>query len=1338
MRSPCVYLIALLSSNPTTSPARAEDPLVHIQTDRPAYRLGETIWYRVHTRSEAPIRLRLLDARGELVEEATSQKKQKRPRAGSFFLSRNLRGGAYRLQALDGSALVHAVGIDVHDLELPALDLELSILAEVHYPGDEIVATFRARDLEGRPLKNALVHHLATFGNVRLRDSITSTDENGRTVLRLEIPEKVRESGHLAVGVRVGGKRAAVARPITVSASVARIDAYPEGGTIVEGHCQRLGLLLRDLDGAPAAAEGRILDDGDRTVATFRSDARGVASAVVPYASGRRYRAVVDRPSDVDRSFNLPGPTGHEVSIFVEPMERDFRVEVRGARKLEREKLDVYLTASTSSTLKLPIRILPRKPPRGSKDPEGLPVAQLSVSPPEHAGIGHIYVIRKGRAVVKRPVWLGEPSPVRVKLTPRRINRPLLVGEPVERDGRARRDGRPVSTDLAISIFQGDSTGMPDMALRSALEPALAPGVFLPADFLDAGPKASDGDAGEALATAESRVSSSRGYARRDAFLLVHGAFAYPATGTALTANGLPELEEGRLEPVTLTPRAGTRRAKLLRVETPGKAPDDSAVAGRRGRTVVEATGLERLLERAPFTRLARPAPGSDAVELIVPGKRMLATPGLGRPSDRPPQNRRVPSSSIDTRCGLFWSERVRTDSKGRTTIKLRLNDVVSDLAWIAQGRSSVTTASGRGRIRPTVGFRADIETPSHLHVGDRVDLMLKTTISDGSQRPVALRIDAPPCLRPLMRTRLGYDPRLDTNLHRFRFEVVAPSEDAELRIVAERGRYRQTQLRTLRVLHRDIEKTHGVAGKTRGVERFKLTVPGAAIPGSVRVFGSVSPGHVARMREAFRANLRQPHGCFDQYTTLNFANLLTLDALRELDTDPGLIEKAYHYARLGYDKILTYRDPRSGGFRLFPDQAPTVRCTIIGLRHLALYTKLYDGLGRPQLESSLEWLEKGRDISAVEALHLTASLNDIGRSWRGARRSCLTPHASLYEQALGAYCLATWPQSAVERETIGQTAERARLLEKHVDELMTVLSSGRATPADYGEGLMGGRGGGMAVAVRALLALTLHAVDRPAEGRDVLGRTAESLGRHGWRCGGAFALAAYARLVPPLGERMVTARFTATPGGTKVFSSLPGSTRVLAFHRSVETLPGESQDIDVVVDSGLEQDYDLGCRYRVEMPEPSPDAPLRIRTRISPMIVDVGQLAEVQVTVRPLRRSTASQVVARIGLPGGCEIVPSDLRQLRALFSVNGHVEAKDGFVDLYFQNAPRAPASYRFKVRARVAGSFRSRPSIVYPYYESGKEAYAPALTLKVVNTFGNPVDPQILNAAQLRRRR
>jgi len=41
--------------------AAGEVPFVHLQTDRSSYRIGETIWFRAHTRGTEPVRLVAFD-----------------------------------------------------------------------------------------------------------------------------------------------------------------------------------------------------------------------------------------------------------------------------------------------------------------------------------------------------------------------------------------------------------------------------------------------------------------------------------------------------------------------------------------------------------------------------------------------------------------------------------------------------------------------------------------------------------------------------------------------------------------------------------------------------------------------------------------------------------------------------------------------------------------------------------------------------------------------------------------------------------------------------------------------------------------------------------------------------------------------------------------------------------------------------------------------------------------------------------------------------------------------------------------------------------------------------
>ena len=135
-------------------------PFVHLQTDRPSYRLGETVWYRVHSTSREPVTVRLLDAHGKKVGvKKFPGAGTNRPRAGTFFMARKLDGGAFRLEATlndaEESPPDHTLPLDVYDLDLPPLDLELTVLGDIHYAGATLTASFRARDLKGRPLRGA-------------------------------------------------------------------------------------------------------------------------------------------------------------------------------------------------------------------------------------------------------------------------------------------------------------------------------------------------------------------------------------------------------------------------------------------------------------------------------------------------------------------------------------------------------------------------------------------------------------------------------------------------------------------------------------------------------------------------------------------------------------------------------------------------------------------------------------------------------------------------------------------------------------------------------------------------------------------------------------------------------------------------------------------------------------------------------------------------------------------------------------------------------------------------------------------------------------------------------
>lgn len=1288
-----VPLLVLLIARPS---AASRDPLVHIQTDRPSYRLGETVWYKVHTSATRPVIVRLLGVDGEEVERKVFPAGEDRRLAGRFFLWEKLSGGVFLIEASIDDCPVHQIPLEVYDLTLPELDLSLFILGEMHYPGQSVTATFRALDLEGRPVRRARVEYLATFGDVRIRDKAGVTDADGRAVIRFRLPAEVRESGFLSVGLSSRRKAAAVARRMEVSASVGRVDAVPEGGTIVEGHAQRLGLLLRDRNGEPTGAEGRILDDTGRCVGGFRADPWGLATTVVPYDKGRSYEMAIDRPSGVAWRFPLPGPTGHPYALFVDRSRGSFQVEVRGDEKTAGQTLEVVLSLEGGRSIPNMVTLKKRRGGKGKDknndknkvEDVALPRGHLAFNIPEKArGIGHILVRRRGRVFIGRPVFLGAESLVSVALEASK-KKPLLPGKTAELEVRTTVGNRPVAAELTLSLFQGDSRGMPDLAVRSLLEPQLLEEFSIPGGFFSDGSEA-----------------------REDGFLLVYAAFRYPPEGVA-TRNRPPEPDAYRLRPVDGDAAAAVSPSGAK------ASQQEKRTARGSGRTVVHGGRLERLLERAHFTRSARPLPSPHQVRLLVPEKTLLATPGLGRKSRVPPQKVNVPSTRVDSRRTLFWSDRVQTDSSGRASIRLKLNSLVSDLHWVAEGHSGARAVSGRGTLSTDAGFKlTSFQFPAHLQVGDVFDVMVAPKVCDGRRDPVHIAFRVPACFRPLLRTEIQYDPRKDARLHKFRFRVTAPADEGEVRLLARRGVYREEHVRRFQTRHREVELAFGESGKGRGLQSFSTPIPAEALPGSVRVHASVSPGSLGRLLDWLLRLLRVPSGCFEQFTSKNYTNLVVLDALLRHGEDPVLLERAYSLARRGFRRLLTHRDEASGGFAFFAGGKPTTRCTVVAVRHLALYEKIFDGLGRPELETALEWLQRHRQIPRLEALYLTLSLHEIGRSWKGSEELVGLEPQTLYEKALQACCLASWPGRLE-----GQRRElRQKMLARLLDDLRdTRGSEPKPTPATAS--LMGSRGGQLEVETLSLVALALDRAGRREEAEALVPLLVTLQDRYAGTQSTAMAIHAYAQLAAPIPPELLEVEFDASGAKAQRVAVLPVRVRPVRFESGVAVKPGDTADVSVRIETEEARPYHLGCSYRLEAPRSSRSAPYRLRQTITPS-VPMGSEAKIQVWIEPVVKAVSSQVVARIGLPGGCRVGDEALSTL-VLGSKPSFWDVSGGYLNLYWERGPVQPVRVEVPVRAEIAGHFIARPSLIYPYYESGKESYAPSLELKVLNTFGSSV--------------
>ena len=1313
---------ALLSLAIASSRASAESAgsVPYLQTDRQTYRTGETLWFRLHgdpdsapsaetsdgsTAAERRRRdtclVRLRAPSGAIVAEDSWKVRSDKAIAGRFLVPVEGEVGPHVLEAEHAGRIVHWLALEIFDLALPQFDLELDVLASDFVPGETVTATLRALDLNGRPVSGARIEWLASFGTSRLREQGGKTDEDGRGIVRFDVPSDMQQSGHLSIAAVRGRRAWAVARRLLVLPPVARIDFFPEGGTAIEGSTHRVAFLVRDRRGQPVAASGRLVDGDGVTWSSWRADPHGLSSVLAPVAADRELELVVDRPATEPSAFPLPALGRDRYSLRVERNADKLDILVRGAPSTRGERVQVALIDLEKSRL-LGTRQLAVDSAAGASElPDTLRLPRTHIDYPVDGlrGFARVLLIRGGRLLLARTVFLGDSHRPQVSLS---TSDSLLF---VRRDGELRLQLPPDlqghEADLSLSIRRGPSAAEGGYDLQTAaLRWELCEGNF-PVELFRG-----DGANPEAA----------------DDWLLVHAAHELPNDGIEIEPGEVPSLQALRrhlptMEPDNSTPTQKTTQKNRTRVE----------------RTAVTMPHLERLLDRAAYTREARKSLGGDTHLPNRALRQQIRLPGLGRRQSKPPQSQRVGSGRLDNRNTLYWSPRLGALKKGGLDLKFPLGDLSGELTWVLEGTVGGKPLAASGELLVRSKYRVELEAPRYLRVGDEFEALIRIQACRFARGKLTLDLVYPRSVEALFPTRIQFDPRLDSSTHRVKFRALRASRFAEeLRLVGKTKRYTFQRTSPLTVREDGVLVRLGESGTANGDVHFEGRVPKDAVPGSIHARASVSSHPLNRSIDWLRRLLREPTGCFEQFTSKNYANLLVLDTLLESGADAELLRRAYLLADEGFRRLLEYHDEKSGAFRLFPGEAPSFPATLVAIRHLALYDRVRPGCCRAWLERGVGWLEKRPEASAVDRLHVLIALSETGRDWREGEAVLDTYRPKTrYTTSLLACALAKCLSSRDGRDDQRMTKWRTRL-----DELLAKLDAKRRSPEspisyEYDRGsLFASSGSQLKIESLAYEVLALSRLGEDRKAREVY-RHIERLMEN---CTGTRAGLLAARAGVALGlekETLAVVTFHTDESKSDRTAVPAGSSRSVQFASALDIAPGDTARVGVEIDSARELPYRLQLQYRTPTPVISKRAAYELSIR-TPRTLSTGQSADLYTTIRPRKTGRAlgrTQVVARIELPGGCELVESEWRRRLQRSSQDelcpSHWELGSGYIDLYWANAPRRALNLSIPIRARVAGRFRALPSWIGPYYSAEARSWSPAVELSIRQTYGVGTD-------------
>jgi hypothetical protein len=286
----------------------------YIQTDKPLYQPGGTIWFRADLRaaktliggSPVGVTVQLLSPRGAVV--ATKRVlAQNGVARNDFTLGDDAIGGEYTLQMSSDRGATDAKKIIVNTYEAPRLMKTLELLRKAYGEGDAVAAAVEIKRTTGEPFAQRAVTAVATVDDVEVARQKLDLDKDGKAIVKFQLPAKIaRGDGLLTILAEDAGVTESIQKRIPIVMTTVQLGVFPEGGDLVAGLPGRVYFMAKTPLGKPADIEGKVVDDRGQVVADFASVHDGMGKFELEPAADRHYHLEITKPANILTRADVP------------------------------------------------------------------------------------------------------------------------------------------------------------------------------------------------------------------------------------------------------------------------------------------------------------------------------------------------------------------------------------------------------------------------------------------------------------------------------------------------------------------------------------------------------------------------------------------------------------------------------------------------------------------------------------------------------------------------------------------------------------------------------------------------------------------------------------------------------------------------------------------------------------------------------------------------------------------------------------------------------------------------------------------------------------------------
>ncbi|MBI3267801.1 MAG: A-macroglobulin complement component [Planctomycetes bacterium] len=1329
----------------------ADRALLHLSTDKPMYRPGETLYARgvlLDAFTNAPAGegtyclLQVKSPKGDVVATGNLPVQQGAA-AFSWPIPRELSGGEYTLAAtLPWNGYPPAeMKFDVRAYRVPRLRTDLQFLRKGYGPGDEVVATLTAKRAEGGLPAGAVVTAVARVDGAEVFRGATTLDALGGCTVSFKLPASIENGdGSLALVIQDGGVTETAAKTLPILLNKVAIEFFPEGGDLVAGLPNRVYLEARDTRKLPADVSGRVVDAAGKTVAAFATAHEGRGAWTFTPAAGTRYAVVLDKPAGNAQRFELPQAqaagfvlaSGTDVVSAGEPVA--LRVGSTAAAKAR-----VALFQREREVASFPVEIA--SPGQ---------VVDVKLTPPASAaGVLRATLFDEaGNPRAERLLFRQPERRTRVALraTPARSIPGGKVTVEVETTDEK---GKPIPAVIGVAVTDQavmDSVDKRDRAPRLPVQ------VLLGSDCRElADAEVYFSDAPEAPHDVDLLLGTQgwRRFAFRDpeAFVKTHADAARRALALRIPPPPMPAgvagggaamggedfgMEGLRVEnaavPAAGAPPEGAAFAGMPPVPEPGPAAAHEPLGAPAEAPAEEKPGADAPKDEKK--RRMDAADGLAANEEIGFAAAEVAPMPWVREYAHAARPGRAPGQRSDFAETVYWNAGLATDAAGKASFSFDLSDSISTF----QVRADAVSAGG-GLGEASLGVES--RKPFYLEP----KLPLEVTAGDLIEVPIALANGTPEAFVAALKTEIGEgivregaEPTLalkPDSSGRLYLTLVAGKHngDVAVRLVGTAGAFSDEVMRPLPVVPFGFPIAETFGGRLSGLApaAHALTIPPGIEPTSMTAHAVVYPSPMASLTEALKGLLQEPCGCFEQTSSTCYPNIMVMRYFKSHHVDdPALLSRASTLLDAGYKRLVGF-ECKEKGYEWFGGDPGHEALSAYGVLEFTDMAEVYP-VDRTMLERTRQWLLARRDGKGgftrnpraldsfggapedVTSAYIVWSLLQAGEKGLDAEIAAVKQHAT---ETGDTYYLGLAANILLESKSDGAASVIAKLAAKQEKD-GCVRGAATSITGSGGECLEIET---TALAMLAWLRSPEQASNLEAAAKWMFERCQG--GRFGSTQSTIMALRAVlgydAARARPKAAGAVRLFVDGQEVGKVAFS--PESTGPLELPDFASKLTSGEHRIEMKMDCGAEMPYALDIRYSASKPANSPACKVRLTTALSGKEVKEGETVDLAVEFSSLSKAGLPMAVAIIGLPGGLESRPDQLKEL-----------VKSGVVDFYETRGrevilykrclrPEERVKVTLSLVAAVPGRYTGPASRAYLYYTDGDKQWTDGLAVTVL---------------------